>query len=143
MLIRTAAAALALLCVLPVQAASAAGPAAPVAAASAGAVARSVPGTWAAAVHVKETQIVTIGWDYGGNPVGKYDWVGLYGCDPQECGVDNYVPGAWQWASNGTSYTFTRALADSLVGAYWTGYVSYDYASGQYRLMSSRMNVLA
>ncbi|MCX5199307.1 hypothetical protein OOK31_36455 [Streptomyces sp. NBC_00249] len=140
-LTRAAATALALLCVLPVQAASAAGPAVPAAAAAA--AASSTPGTWAAAIHVKETQVVTIGWDYGGNPVGKYDWVGLYSCDPQECGVNRYVSGAWQWASSGTSYTFTRALSDSLIGTYWTGYVSYDYASGQYRLLSSHMNLLA
>ncbi|MEU9043171.1 hypothetical protein AB0D63_16080 [Kitasatospora sp. NPDC048343] len=140
MSMRRVALALALFCALPVQAASAAGPAPAVAA---GAVARSAPGTWASAIHVKETQVVTIGWDYGGNPVGKYDWVGLYSCDPQECGVNSYISGAWQWASYGTSYIFTRALTDSLVGTYWTGYVSYDYASGQYRLMSSHMNLLA
>ncbi len=138
---RAAALTLALLCALPATAASAAGPVVPAVAAEA--VARSAQGTWAVAIHVKETQVITIGWDYAGNPVGKYDWVGLYSCDPQECGVNNYVSGAWQWASSGTSYTFTRALTDSLVGPYWTGYVSYDYASGQYRLMSSRMNLLA
>ncbi|GGX74885.1 hypothetical protein [Streptomyces hiroshimensis] len=104
---------------------------------------QSAPGTWAVGVHVKELQVVTLGWDYGGNSVGKYDWVGLFSCDPEKCGIGNYVSGAWQWASYGTSFTFTRPLTESLVGMYWTGYVSYDYASGQYRLVSSHANVLA
>jgi hypothetical protein len=136
---KAAALALALLGALPAQGAAAAAPPVPAAATAA----QSAPSTWAAAIHVKETQVVTVGWNYNGNSVGKYDWVGLYACDPDKCGVNSYVSGAWQWASYGTSYTFTRELTDSLVGAYWTGYVSYDYASGQYRLMSSQMNILA
>ncbi|MFG2905315.1 hypothetical protein ACGF13_09685 [Kitasatospora sp. NPDC048286] len=92
------------------------------------------PTTWAE----KNGGYIQINWTPPNN-VGKYDWIGLYKRDPNAIGIDSYE--TWQWAYNhGTSY-LTSVPAVS--GDYWTAYISYDYASGQYRLMSSQMNILA
>ncbi|WP_405979913.1 hypothetical protein [Streptomyces sp. NBC_00158] len=81
---------------------------------------------------IKNGGYVQINWIPPFN-VGKYDWVGLYKQDPGVIGLNNYVD--WQWAyGNGTSYV-TGVPAVS--GDYWTAYISYDYSSGQYRIVSS------
>ncbi|MFJ4190594.1 hypothetical protein [Kitasatospora sp. NPDC089509] len=86
------------------------------------------PTTWAE----KNGGYIQINWTPPNN-VGKYDWIGLYKRDPNSIGVNNYE--TWQWAYNhGTSY-LTSVPAVS--GDYWTAYVSYDYASGQYRIIES------
>ncbi|GGX74878.1 hypothetical protein [Streptomyces hiroshimensis] len=86
------------------------------------------PSSWAS----KNGGYIQINWTPPFN-VGKYDWVGLYKRDPNAIGLDNYE--TYQWAyGRGTSYlTSTPAVS----GDYWTAYISYDYASGQYRIIES------
>ncbi|MFB7124261.1 hypothetical protein [Kitasatospora sp. NPDC056273] len=91
-------------------------------------LAADAPTTWAE----KNGGYVQINWTPPNN-VGKYDWIGLYKRDPNAIGIDNYE--TWQWAYNhGTSY-LTSVPAVS--GDYWTAYISYDYASSQYRIIES------
>ncbi|MEU9043172.1 MULTISPECIES: hypothetical protein [unclassified Kitasatospora] len=98
------------------------------------ALASDMPSTWAS----KNGGYVQINWTPPNN-VGKYDWIGLYKQDPGAIGINSYVD--WQWAYNhGTSYV-TSAAAVS--GDYWTAYVSYDYASGQYRIIESHKSTIS
>jgi hypothetical protein len=86
------------------------------------------PTTWAE----KNGGYIQINWTPPNN-VGKYDWIGLYKRDPNAIGINSYE--TWQWAyDHGTSY-LTSVPAVS--GDYWTAYISYDYASGQYRIIES------
>lgn len=86
------------------------------------------PTSWA----TKNGGYVQINWNPPFN-VGKYDWVGLYKQDPGVIGLNNYVD--WQWAyGHGTSYV---SKIPAVSGDYWTAYISYDYSSSQYRIVTS------
>ncbi|MFE7134909.1 hypothetical protein ACFVIM_29020 [Streptomyces sp. NPDC057638] len=65
--------------------------------------------------------------------VGKYDYVALYDRDPWHAGANGYLWGAWQWVTSG-DYTTNRSMNGT---KYWCAYVSYDYAAGHYKILST------
>ncbi|SDI29102.1 hypothetical protein SAMN05421505_14247 [Sinosporangium album] len=72
---------------------------------------------------------VVINWS--SDLINKWDWVALYTHDPLK--HDKWAYKTWQWASYGQSYD-TGIPAQ---GEYWTAYWTYDYPSGQYRIVST------